>query len=476
MERANTDFYIPYMLRRNQSSTYKAEHNIEQENSFQSPDPINVSRNILMGSARVRTGGSKLLGNPKCNTSKLQLDRFPQIFKDFDNLKGLDETIKNNDFEKRAIIYYRAQHYHSLDDRDVPFELRIYILRDKINFRWIRYIEKAIDEINEAAPGLRLRLTENELQAKIKIGIDDEGTDSGYFTDVDKSFIHLGTAIPMNEIQHAVLHEMLHCLGFIHAMQGRSSEHSVHLTSSGRKSEQLRSPRAVNLTRFDPFSVLMYQESTQLSRNLQDPIWELKPDKEPSDHLSELDKVALNLLYKPCKTESYKPVLSPITGMLYCGRQVMTKHNQIKIAKQINDGLGGPRTDGKCGPENFANCHACRVIKAINTKPIIKLREILNANRWQGLSGIVYCGKRYTSGWYDHRYTEYGGILHRDGVCGPDNGLPCTECGLLLVPGYKWEDYLPVDSEIRDMLEMANTIQLLEKQYLSLMAKHQLVG
>jgi hypothetical protein len=77
-------------------------------------------------------------------------------------------------------------------------------------------------------------------------------------------------------------------------------------------------------------------------------------------------------------------------------------------------------TDGVCGPHNWANCAACRVIK---TK---KSEDINLRGKWQGWTGLVYCGGYF--GCVD---------LYHDGYCGPNNGPPCKVCGELLYPGYK---------------------------------------
>lgn len=113
--------------------------------------------------------------------------------------------------------------------------------------------------------------------------------------------------------------------------------------------------------------------------------------------------------------------------MLYCGRQVMLNHNQV----------GKATTDGYCGPDNWANCAACRVIVRIKgkdnqSKDISKLEECRQKGRWQGLSGLFYCGNK------DKKFAD---LKHVDsnGICGPDTGIPCTECGNELYNGYSIE-------------------------------------
>jgi hypothetical protein len=72
--------------------------------------------------------------------------------------------------------------------------------------------------------------------------------------------------------------------------------------------------------------------------------------------LSELDKVGLNLVYPPCTDDvRYNPKLSPMNGMFYCGRNVMTSSEHTYP--------GYNYSDGHCGPTNGPNCPACRTIK-----------------------------------------------------------------------------------------------------------------
>ncbi|CAG2210391.1 unnamed protein product [Mytilus edulis] len=175
---------------------------------------------------------------------------------------------------------------------------------------------------------------------------------------------------------------------------------------------------------------MMYPEGkhTCMKRKEGDPIWKLKQTSDVRcQELSELNKVALNLKYKPCtnKSKNYSPKLSIQTEMLYCGRQVMSTHNQV----------GKATTDGFCGPNNWANCSACRVITRIKGKGkqsthVPKLAKSLGKGKWQGLSGLFYCGKREPKFETDLKH------LKTDGICGPDTGVPCNDCGEELFNGY----------------------------------------
>ena len=68
-------------------------------------------------------------------------------------------------------------------------------------------------------------------------------------------------------------------------------------------------------------------------------------------------------------------------------------------------------TDGICGPESGPNWHAWRTLKTD------KMDGLNKKGKFQGYSGMVYCGKKMV------KKLE----LH-DGVWGPDNGPPCSDC------------------------------------------------
>ena len=83
------------------------------------------------------------------------------------------------------------------------------------------------------------------------------------------------------------------------------------------------------------------------------------------NEMSEVDKVGLNLIYKPCKGPHYNPHLSAATGMWYCGRKVMGRYISC------------------CGPNSSANCHACRVLR----NDIVQKQK--DKGKWQGSDWLV---------------------------------------------------------------------------------------
>ena len=210
------------------------------------------------------------------------------------------------------------------------------------------------------------------------------------------------------------IHELIHALGFGHEHQRPDSDSSIAIGSEGKNDSKWSSQfkkiyDGIGITRFDPFIVMLYCERDgYLVRNEADPVWKLKPNRdELNRQLSELDKVGLNVVYKPCRHSGYNPKISPVTGLYYCGRKVMSRHSYPDENT----------TDGFCGPSNWANCPACRTLVTE------KFREIVKDGKWQGWSGLVYCGIYFGKQEPGH-----------DGYCGPDNGPPCSKCRHHLYP------------------------------------------
>lgn len=198
-------------------------------------------------------------------------------------------------------------------------------------------------------------------------------------------FIHLGSKWPGNKNGTAI-HELLHALGFMHEHQ-RFDAHlyaDIDFCEQNPNRLQYKPLEFALLTRFDPFSIMMYPEDKYLKlKRKSDSLCQLKKDGNRCQTLSELDKVSLNLVYPPCSSDLYKPIISPESRMLYCGRKVMENHNQNTRATADTF---------LCGPKIWANCPACRVIKNTGTT---KIQTCIRNGKWQGLSGLFYCGRTY---------------------------------------------------------------------------------
>ena len=278
---------------------------------------------------------------------------------------------------------------------------------------WIDHLEEAIDVINVAAPGLHLYRVHSERDDhKISIyGIKEEKAYTRKDIYSSKgAYIYLGDSFPHKN--KTSVHEILHALGFMHEHQSEDASSRIDTSDAENdityRSQYVQNPDATCITRFDPFSIMLYCEDSYLKRKPEsDSVWKLKETNEINMEMSELDKVGLNIVYRPCEHDGYQPKISPVTGLYYCGRKVMSRHNRP----------WQNTTDGYCGPNNWANCPACRVLKTD------LMDQILNEDKWQGWSGLVYCGK-----WFGVQ--EEG----HDGYCGPNNGIPCPDCSNISYP------------------------------------------
>lgn len=373
-------------------------------------------------------------------------------------LKELLTAIQNRNHDEIMRIYYRSQYIHTFDDHSSPVNVQIYVDKYRLNSNWLPHIENAIEKISIAAPGLKFKYTNESFDGSsnyIKIGIDIKRIgidldlmDRAYTSYEGKfPFIHLGDNRPSDTMGGTSIHELLHALGFSHQMNRFDSHLYVNVNTDDLddiSAYQYRS-NTVAFTRFDPFSIMMYPLNDNMKKADGDQIWKLKDGPERSQDLSELDKVALNLMYKPCKSDSkhsYSPVISETTKMLYCGRNVLQFHNQNVP----------PTRTSICGPFIWANCPSCRVFKDVKylngkTIRIRRVKRCLDQGKWQGLSGNIYCGKQFAGAFITFRYNK---CIQSDGVCGPDQGIPCTNCGEELKPGYTYEEFNPIPDMTAD--------------------------
>ena len=307
--------------------------------------------------------------------------------------------------------YYKRQSCWTLGSEEDRVPVPIYI-SESVHRDWIYFIKEGIAKINIACPGVHLFLGEQStskiiIQGSAEISCSTERT---IFTQTRSQKCTITFSHQWPNKERIIVHMLLHALGMAHKHQAEDAstfacnkcppDHEMH-------SQCKPLSDVCHVTATDPFSIMMLpgREYYFLQKDDSDPVWNLKAPGEVNNEMSELDKVVLNQLFRPCRSAAYNPVRSPHTGMWYCGRRVMQNHNRPAART----------TDGCCGPDNWANCPACRSLK----NPVVD--EFLRNGLWQGWSGLVYCGKYFGKQEPGH-----------DGHCGPDNGLPCLKCGRIL--------------------------------------------
>lgn len=228
---------------------------------------------------------------------------------------------------KTRLPLYKIQSVQTLGERNDRFSVAIWIAShesgssDYLNVApaWIKHIQQAIHEINYAAPGLQLNLTRDKSEAKIEIfGNANEKCFTKGFVQTGGATIYLHHN--WNEKKRTSCHELLRALGAGHWHQRKDRESSVKVKDQDyicRLKDGM-----LGLSIFDPHSIMIYPEEKMLSRNSEDPVWFTLPDRVLNREMSELDKVALNSFYRPCKGPMYCPTKfgRGYTGLWYCGR------------------------------------------------------------------------------------------------------------------------------------------------------------
>ena len=142
-------------------------------------------------------------------------------------------------------------------------------------------MEKTIEDINVAAPGLYLYRVDSESD-KPEISIygikEEQAYTMGDICNTNGAHIYLDYSFSLKN--QASTHEILHALGFEHEHQRSNAPISVKESIDEIDSEEReqidKRPNVIGITRFDPFSIMLYSQCEKFKRELErDPVWKL---------------------------------------------------------------------------------------------------------------------------------------------------------------------------------------------------------
>lgn len=242
--------------------------------------------------------------------------------------------------------FYQMQSQQELrDEKDVvkvpiwisdPKEARLTDTKSHIPLKpvhrdWLPHLANAIRDINNAAPGLNLWETTDWEKAKVVIyGITDwidddpekptrpDALGNIHPNATQKARIRLPDGWPNKK--RSSCHELLHALFLQHEQKRSDGEKYLNYNPDGDDHYQIKPAKdIVGITRFDPFSIMLYPEGDDFKRKSGDKVWNLKNPEELNVEMSELDKVGLNIIFCPCQRPHYSPKKG-LNGLWYCGR------------------------------------------------------------------------------------------------------------------------------------------------------------
>eukprot|EP01084_Bolivina_argentea_P083230 150707_1 len=343
--------------------------------------------------------------------------------------KNLLKELKSSPSKDCVQAFYLLQSRHQLTNDD-PVKINVNISAD-VETTWKKAIKRAIKIIIRTCPGIDIVIDKdiNILkQIFIKCSNNNEAYTQNNLILYSSTTIVLGTKWNVSRRNGTALHELLHALGVQHEHK-RNDGHKFGITLNEKncikvygnewdkkwKSQFSPANNIDGITVFDPHSIMNYVACNgefDIDNNVVSVYSAYCPlrGNKRRDVLSPLDEIGLNLLYKPCRRKLfYNPVKNDNTMLYYCGRVNVTKGHDYPSPYD--------KTDGNCGPNNGANCTACRVLK---NDGIMKYND--NGDQiWQGSSGMFYCGKKVGKKEFGH-----------DGYCGPNNGPSCDSCHKLI--------------------------------------------
>eukprot|EP01083_Nonionella_stella_P005968 17236_1 len=394
-----------------------------------------------------------------------------------------------------GVPFYLVQRIHDIGDlRKKPIQVYVKIDSVETEFakgyqNWITSLRRAVDIVNHDCPGLHLSETESNESKTIKVvsgyTYDSSGkkvrfaATYGDITCLSKTCTMKLGFWNKSQKDGTALHELLHALGVKHEHTRHDrGDYGITMNKQWIIDNQKNlmqyvkdnGSSAFGITTYDPYSIMNYRNCGAFNVDNDTEYWNGKnatiKDKKRITHLSDIDKVGMNILWPPAVDTDYTPTKDSRNKLYYCGRT--QRQNNIELHSTLNpcttpcasrngsretspEASQGPSfhmatvveteaadcqssdcgsntehsaiegnkdcDDDMCTYLNGPNCASCRVIKN---------GDIPKYNRdgdrvWQGATGYFYCGKSKA-------------IAPKDGFCGPDIGSPCDACLKIITP------------------------------------------
>ena len=261
---------------------------------------------------------------------------------DFRRIAEKPEKAEKDGGEVDCREFYQMQSKHELGGKKDVVKVPIWISHSNkdrltqsdiplkpVHRDWLPHLANAIRDINNAAPGLNLWETTDWEKAKVIIyGITDwigpkNPTRPDTLGNIDpktKQRARIRLPDGWSIKKRSSCHELLHALFLQHEQKRSDGENYLNYNPDTDDAYQIKPTKdIVGITRFDPFSIMLYREGKNFKRKSGDKVWKLKNPRELNVEMSELDKVGLNIIFCPCQGSHYSPKKRS-NGLWYCGR------------------------------------------------------------------------------------------------------------------------------------------------------------
>ena len=184
--------------------------------------------------------------------------------------------------EKLDVGYYLAQSWHEGVGYNQENCKVIFWIENKLDKDWVDNIWKAAQIIMKYAPGLSLSCKEldkmelwgRSYHVKIKKVVKNEAFTIGNIFKRKLWEIYFGNDWKWQR-RGTALHEILHSLGFHHEQSRTDRDRYLKVINTDDHNYSIEK-FSQELTRFDPFSVMLYPETEVMERIGNEGMWKLK--------------------------------------------------------------------------------------------------------------------------------------------------------------------------------------------------------